>query len=93
MGTSIIEPTKWPRIIYYKATTGHIHRGKGKRAITKIDINLNSRQVEFKLSSIYNQIYKYNNDKTMESYLRGGFWKEMLVFDRIDAPKRAKYKN
>jgi len=88
MGTSIIEPTKWPKIIYYKTTTGHVHRGKGKKAITKINTDLNARQVEFELSSTHNQIYKYNNDQTIKTYLKGGFWKDMLVFDRIDAPNK-----
>jgi len=76
---------KWPEVIYYKKISGHIRKVGGRKTIAKINKNLNARQVEFALSQEHNQIYRYNNDKTIEAYLKGGFWEHMIAFDRIDA--------
>lgn len=78
--------TNWPELIYYKRSTGDIRKTGGRKTIVNLKSDLNAREVELALAHNHDQIYRYNNDLTIEAYLRGKFWTQMVAFERVDAP-------
>lgn len=78
----------WPKLIYYKRTSGDIRKQSGMRNIAKIKKGLKAREVELALAKNLDQIYQYNDSKTVEAFLKGGFWEQMIAFNRIDAPPK-----